>query len=488
LLLAAFVYVFLGTCGTFRHWQIYNAYFDLQAEGFRHGHLSIAASPSRELLSKANPRDWSYQNLWLFDVSLYRDKYYLYWGPFPAIVQALVKSALRIRGIIGDQYLVFGFFLSAATCGALILNRMARLLDVPRTLLALGILAFAFANPAPYLVGNAGVYQAAVGAGQACLLAGVAMAFCAVWHAQSGHPQRLRLVWAGVAWALALASRVSLAPAIALLMMTTVLTTSLSSRWDWKRFVGEAASLGIPVACGFLALLLYNKARFDSWFEFGTSKQLTTYPFRFSPKYFAINAYSYLLKPYETSCRFPFVLEYWDIAARGIPASMKVPDGYLLREPVVGLLRVVPCAWLLPIPVALTLGGAWTKVSGASGSKPEGLGGCPFHVYAFCTVSFAIAGTVTAVAQLGLYMATMRYLADVTSGLVLLGILGAWTLRAVLRDSAWMRRAASGLSGGLCIATIVFGLLLGYQGYGMNFHVYNPDLHTKIVRALSVCK
>lgn len=488
LLAVGVVYEFLASCGTLTRWPVYNIYFDLLAEGFRRGHLSIAASPSSELLSKANPYDSSYQNLWLFDVSLYRGKYYLYWGPVPAIVQALAKSILRIHGLVGDQYLVFGFFFGAAVFGALILNRMARLLDVPRTLLALGILAFAFSNPAPYLVGNAGVYQAAVGAGQACLLGGVAIAFYAVWHAESGRTPRLRLMLAGVAWALALASRVSLAPAIALLMITTLVTTSFSGSRNWKRFVGDAVFLGLPVALGSLALLLYNKARFDSWFEFGTGTQLTLYPFRFSAKYLATNAYSYLLKPYETSCRFPFVLEYWDVAAAGIPHSMKIPDGYLLREPIVGLLRVVPCAWLLPIPVALTFWRASIKVFGRGDSKQDGPDGCPFRVYAWCTVSFAIVGTATAVAQMGLYMATMRYLADVTSGLVLLGILGAWTLRAALSDSGWMRRAASGLCAALCMATIVFGLLLGYQGYGMNFQVFNPDLHTKFVRALSVCK
>ena len=101
-LVIAYVYAFFISAGHFHYWPLYNNYYNLLAEGFRKGQLNLTTSPSEELLAKANPLDATNQSLWLWDVSIYGGKYYLYWGPVPAILQALGKSILRIRGLIGD--------------------------------------------------------------------------------------------------------------------------------------------------------------------------------------------------------------------------------------------------------------------------------------------------------------------------------------------------------------------------------------------------
>src|SRR5262249_46488316 len=74
--LVEYVYVFLCSAGRFERWPTYNVYYDLLAEGFRSGHLNIAASPSPGLLAKVNPYDPAYRHLWMWDVSLYKGKYY----------------------------------------------------------------------------------------------------------------------------------------------------------------------------------------------------------------------------------------------------------------------------------------------------------------------------------------------------------------------------------------------------------------------------
>jgi len=41
---------------------------------------------------------------------------------------------------------------------------------------------------------------------------------------------------------------------------------------------------------------------------------------------------------------------------------------------------------------------------------------------------------------------------------------------------------------GICGATIVVGILLGYHGYGGHFRTNNPALDERLTRGLSVCR
>jgi hypothetical protein len=230
------------------------------------------------------------------------------------------------------------------------------------------------------------------------------------------------------------------------------------------------------------ALLWYNKARFGVWLEFGTRLQLTQLPFRFSPRYFAANLYTYLLRPVAWSCRFPFEQATWNMTEGAFPSWWSVPRGYLVNEPVAGLLRAVPCVWL--IPVALI--GAWSAArrlrAGTAGPTASGQ-----VLRLWCAASFAVMGTLAGAMSLGLYMATMRYLLDVTLGLVLLGVLGGWLLWSRARG----HRLADLLARTTCVAagvaTIAFGLLLGYSGYHEHFERNNPALNQRLVNALSTC-
>ena len=106
LLLAAIEisYVAIISAGAFTTWPTWNNNYDLLAEGFRSGHLYMTVPPRPELLAKADPFNPAWRSLWFWDASLHDGHYYLYWGPFPAVVLALFKTVFRIRATIGDQY------------------------------------------------------------------------------------------------------------------------------------------------------------------------------------------------------------------------------------------------------------------------------------------------------------------------------------------------------------------------------------------------
>jgi hypothetical protein len=477
LLVACLVYTYFVSAGGLRSWPVYGVYLDWQAEAFRAGHLYLPLQPAPELLSAADPRDRINMRYWALDLSYFRGRYYSYWGPTPALFQALVKSVLGIKRDIGDQYI--GLFSACLTTlgGALIIERMGRRLfgAVPKVVLAFGILAFAFANPMLHNVTTAGTYQSAILSGQAWLVPGVLLAFDAVWHAGTLSARRYRLALAGICWGLALASRVTVLPTIACLIAFTALAEGFASERRWFTTLVSALWLGVPVAAAGIALLVYNKLRFDDPLQFGITLQLSGYPtMRFDRQYWLPNLYSYSLRPFTASCQFPWIFQtWWMKPAAAFPEGFSLPADYMIDEPVVGWLRAVPIAWCIGFAFWLV-------------PRPLNLRLRHVRVYLWCLASFSVIGTVTALTSIGVYGATMRYLSDVTPGLVLLGLLGALALRA----SRFGRLAPKPTTSAIVLlasVTVVVGCLLGYQGYAGHFHKFNPELDEKLVKALSFC-
>jgi hypothetical protein len=145
----------------------------------------------------------------------------------------------------------------------------------------------------------------------------------------------------------------------------------------------------------------------------------------------------------------------------------------MIDEPVIGWLRVVPITWFGVFALAF--------VPRRAGLKPRSS-----RAYWWCLASFGASALFTGITAMAIYGATMRYLSDVTPGLVLVGLLGALALRSS-RAGLLLPRATSALIAVLAAATIGFGMLIGYQGYGAHFNQHNPELDARLVKALSLC-
>src|SRR5262249_31872875 len=165
----------------------------------------------------------------------------------------------------------------------------------------------------PFMLGRGGVYEAAIVGGQAFLLLGLVFAFDAVWKDDRLRRSRLRLAAAGLCWAFAIGCRASLAPAALLLVAGTAALVRRPGERPWRARLGSALWVGLPVAAGALGLLLYNKARFDSWLEFGLNHQLTTIHLLKGAVYVPANVFSYALRPMDVSCVFPYLRAVWDM-------------------------------------------------------------------------------------------------------------------------------------------------------------------------------
>ncbi|HVV51997.1 MAG TPA: hypothetical protein VHO06_20170 [Polyangia bacterium] len=477
-------YVFIISAGTFTAWSTWNTNYDLEAEGFRAGHLYIPVAPSPELLAKPNPYDWGNSSLWFWDASLYKGHYYLYWGPLPALALLAAKVALRIHVPVGDQYPLFASYTLFLVAGALLIDRMTRRLfpRLPRSLALLGVATFAYAMPTPYMVATPGIYEAAIAAAQALLLLGLLFAFDAVW-AEAGPPARWRLLAAGAAWGAAVACRVTaVLPAGAFVLLTALLLAPRGER-RWRRALADAAWVGGPVAVWLAGLAAYDKARFDSWFEVGLKYQLNTLPLVSSRAYLPFNIFSYLLRPVGTSCRFPFVSALYDIGARGFPAGVHLPPGYWSHEPQAGLFVTAPFAALSLVAavfVGRRLVGWWRAGRRAFALDRRR------RAELWCLASFAALALLMPLPFIAAFDTTMRYLGDFATGTVLLAVWGAWSLLDAARVG-WPRRAVCALLIGLAAVTIGIGILLGFSGYDEMFKQHNRPLYDLLRHRLSFC-
>ncbi|MEY4545157.1 MAG: hypothetical protein RL685_1352, partial [Pseudomonadota bacterium] len=393
------VYAVWSAAGHFSEWPVYTSYFDLLAEGFRRGQLSLPIDPAPELLAAADPYDRAYGRYWLVDATLHDGKWYLYWGPLPSLLQALVKSLLRINHLIGDQFLVLGFSLLSTVFGALLIEdlRQRMFSSVPRWVSGFCVLALAFANPVVYLVATAGHYQAAIAGGQAFLVGGVWCAFRAV---QGVVPDARRQRWlclSGVALGAALACRLSLAAAAVAVAALTLVGATWPCRGRWRTLLQNAFYLGVAPVLSVAALLLYNKLRFGHWLEFGTKEQVSYFEFRLSTSYFLTNLYAYVLSPFRLTCQFPYALQSM---AHGpvIPAWVPRASDYLVVEPISGFLSTVPLTWLCPVPLVV------------AAKQLLQLRREAWRSYTFSVASFAVLSTLTGALVLFVYCATMRYL------------------------------------------------------------------------------
>ena len=483
LLAVGLAYAFIVSAGTFSTWPTYSNYYDLLGQGFRAGRLDIPISPSPRLMAAPDPFDFSLAPLWVWDASLHDGRYFLYWGPLPALLEAVVKAVFGISRTLGDQYLLFAFALLEVGFGGLLIQRLARRLfpEVPAFLVGLALFVFAFSNPLPHSLASPAIYQAAILGGQAFLLGGVLFAFDAVAAGPSAAGLGRKLILSGLFWALALACRISIAPAVLCLVAATAVTVIAPGPDRARRTISGALRLALPIAVVTGLLLLYNEQRFGSWLDFGVAKQLTTMPYHASASYVPLNLVSYALRPFHLSCEFPYVLQIPDIGGGGFPAWMRIAPGYTTKEPVVGILWAVPWSWLAP--VGMIVAPWFVRRAARVSAAPDPAA----RVLLWCAATFAILGVVTGLPGLVSFIATMRYLGDVTPGIVLSGILGAWWLHSRTSPGTGSRRLVTGMCASLGLVTVLIGLLLGFQGYSGHFRVHNPGLHDRLVRALSLC-
>lgn len=475
-------YVWFISLGRWTTWIQTTTYYDQLAAAFWQGQTSLLVKPEPSLLSASDPYKIENRNniSYPWDTSFYDGKYYLYWGPAPALVFSAVR--LFYTHEIGDQILVFLFVCGTFLFGSMMVLRLrARIFpDLRWPYVIPGILMAGVANPLPWLLNHPAIYEASIAGGQLFLMAGLYMGFVAVSQ------ERLRS-WlpaaASICWVLSIASRASLMPVTLLFVLGMGWNILWRPGVGWKKMLALAV-LFLPFASGLLGIGWYNANRFGSWFEFGLKYQLTGMDMRvrlFSPTYLLINVYNYFLNPYQTLSHFPYVRPY--PVAHSAYFQTHTPANYC-SEYVSGVIPTVPYVLLAAIVIYFLLQRAYRGQNRSSNNSCAVRNRVGNHGVEWIAIMLFGGSVLSSAPILFFKMGTMRYLGDVIPLLVLLSTLGFF-LGVRCFDKPTRRRVFILLVVALVAFSCMVSLLLAVTGYYSLFERSNPALFYHLVRLLS---
>jgi hypothetical protein len=505
----------------------FNPYVEL-GEAFLHGQAALLEQPDPRLTALADPvNDYAAREKvpYIWDLSYYRGKYYLYWGPVPALVYAAAEAISGARP--ADQFGLLLFFGGSGALAALILFQARRLYfpRAPGLSIVFFVLAALINLPFAYLLTGSKVYETAVIAGQFFLLAGLAC-----WLEYRRSRRTLWLALTGLGYGLAVGSRFTLLLAVGIFTVAALWDLLRAGGWLGQirrdgvlraRFVRQGLALLLPLAaCGAL-LAGYNAVRFGSPFETGLRFQLA-FPWYqkqyYSTAFLPSNLYVTLLNPLPIKDSFPFFPAV-PLKEMTLPAWAALTPGKTFEEVIVGLLPCLPVLWLGGLLLAAGLAGGvraakkttWaqdhahsqpgnTKTGKAENrslklmgdqaleadrlSRSAGQDGAPGRGrlgaaagwelpgdhqgraaadWGLLAGALALAGLAQWVFLLFYYYGAMRFYADFTLLWLLALALGLWRVDAALRDAGG--RWAAGLRAGMWGLAALLCLLTAFIGF-----------------------
>ncbi len=478
-------HVWVISAGRMALWPQYGSYYDKLVAGFLDGHLYLTDRPPKELLALADPYDPAANEPYkLGDALLYQGRYYLYWGPVPALILAPFKF---IAGNVelGDENLVFVFTIGTVGAGALLGLQVRRRFfpEQPWWTVAFPTLAAGFVTPMTFNLARASVYEAAIMGGQFFLMAGILIAFSIVrGGADARRTGWARLALVGACWAAAVGCRASLAPAV-----TCVAALLLWRLWAWRpdRRVGIALALGLPLAAGAMALAGYNWARFGSMTEFGVRYQLAginvhaVFDTRLTSSHYVLpNLWRYLFEWPWVRREFPFLIARdkldWPVTRFALPPEYTV-------EQVAGVAWSSPYLLLAVAPV-LSLFKRRPRVASArsAGAGSAGLAFSSGSAQSWLVLTLSLAAILAFAPPLFQVGSTMRYFADASPAMAALASIGAWRLLRWAGASNGKWWAAAAVTSTLLGITMVIGMLLAITGYYGHFAWHNKPLYRQM--------
>jgi hypothetical protein len=477
LLISGISYWYL-TAGTF-HLIPYSTYFDRQAEAFKAGQFALLENPPAELAQLPNVFDWRAREGidYLWDASYYQGKYYLYWGPVPALVALGIK--LIHPGVVEDQLLVLLFISGLAFVMGAFYRWLRRSYfpSMPGWTVLIFTCTTLFATPVFWLINRPSVYEAAIASAQFFLLLGV---FCA-FRGLASNKNNGWLFLSGFALGAAVGSRFTYTFtifAISLVVAITLFGQKLNSRQKWESIL----LFGLPLAIWAFGIGSFNYLRFGSIIETGMKYQLTgdalpeNMKAIFSLGYFIPNSYSALFRPFGfTPGQFPFLSTPYVLDSMWANFIHRPPT-YYFGEPVTGVLVSIPFLWMMLVPgfALVKRGFDWIN------QKADGvtLGNESFPRWGKWLISGAL--LVQYATTMCFVMTTMRYLADFVPLFILGTVIAIGSVLARPDTKNWEKRLILILTTILCAATLCIGLLVNLQGADYRFQKNNPVLFEEI--------
>ena len=268
----AFILITLWIAATTptRH-NIYEKYID----ALSHGQVSLLDEPSQELISLENPYDMTQRiekNVeYIWDVALYNNKYYVYFGILPMLLSLPFK-------MITGKYLQLSYGIWIFNVITIIsLAKLIKLLykkwfnNLSFNYLILALIGIISGSLIFWTTRTAFIYEFALTAGVACSTLGIYLLFKAIEKDKVDYKY---LCLSATSLALAVACRPNhlLVSLILIPILIKILKNNIKEKKDIAKLI---LVVGIPYLIVGISLMVYNYIRFDSIFEFGTNYQLT---------------------------------------------------------------------------------------------------------------------------------------------------------------------------------------------------------------------
>ena len=319
-------------------------YYSRLADSLLHGHLYFLEKPSLQLLSLADPYDPSQNAPYrLHDVSLYKGKWYLYFGITPVLILWLPARIFGIEMIDPKAVSIFCWIGLIASIKFIQNIVYASHLKIASWMWLFVIIILGFNNSASFLLRRPAFYETAISAAYCCSM-------LALYLYSKGYFNPVRSKFNLAMGSLFLGLSVGARPNYmiwGLVLLTVSIATYHRSIKKLKiLWLNEQIALWGPYIFIIICLALYNYFRFDSIFEFGNKYQLAGVPIRkinlFSISSLLPGLYFYLLQPITVNNIFP----YFHVLP-SYPADL--PHNYIGPEPVVGILSLSPALYLIPL-------------------------------------------------------------------------------------------------------------------------------------------
>lgn len=324
--------------------------YNTLVDAWEAGQMNLLFEPPEGISSVGdmwNHKDHHVLRRRFWDIVLYEGKFYLYFGVTPAL---LLYAPARLLGLgcVNDAFATAIFCSVALMAMLALLRRILHAFEIspPLWMLGFALISLGFGTTVPFLLRTCAVYQVSISCGYACSM--VALYFFAS-GALLARPSLWRLTLGSLALGLAIGGRptqIVVVPVLIVVSWAILRWSAAQSRelgTHRKRWAWPLAAAWLPFSTIIFLLGLYNYLRFDSWFEFGTTYQITSTRIdvlpQFQPAALLPGLYFYLWQPYITNWEFPFFH-----ARPRYPGTLPQP---FFVERIIGLFRQTPFSFIL---------------------------------------------------------------------------------------------------------------------------------------------
>ena len=467
-------YVWTATQGSFRldyKPNIYN-YYNMLAESLLNGKLYLPIEPNLELLKLSDPYN-PFQNdrFRLHDASLYKGKYYLYYGITP-VVLLYIPYRLLFDTYMPDALAAIIFMFGAILWSSLLLVYLQKkyFKDIPNSILYLSIILVAFCNCAPYNLRCMAEYQISIACAYFFLTGGI------YWLCTGFNDSKIKLWRIGLGslfLGLSIGGRPFYILNAALLSFVFYKVKKDKLINDLKTFLILICSLSIPFLVVFILLGLYNMYRFDNFFDFGHNYVLTNIDYRktgfFNIANVKANLYLYLLHNPIYKTEFPY--SFFNLT---LPEFFRYPRGFYY-EKMIGLLPGTPFVLLIfLLPFVLK-----NCSSHRNSEKKLENKNVRFPLFEF--LMMLVPGILNIIVLIFAVSTTMRFYMDYSTYFVLAACIVWFYAYDRYKDSKPALKKLLFISVFLASISILNGFAFGIDGCeGTCFQRFNPPEYVKL--------